>query len=62
MMGREIMAQLELIAGRPPGELGEEVAEYGAELRARLEKVYTAVRERTGREMERQKTCATVER
>ena len=46
---------LELIPGRLPEELREEVTEYGVELRAQLEKVYAVVRRRTGREMERQK-------
>ena len=49
MMGREINMPLELLAGRPPGEVGEKVTECGAELRARLETIYAAVRGRTGK-------------
>ena len=61
MMGREMNMPLELIAGRPLGELGEEVTEYGAELRARLEKVYAAVQgiEGLAEKWNGRRTCIT---
>ena len=55
MLGREIMLPVDLVAGAPPGEESSEVTEYGAQLRENMEKVFEAVRRKSGVEMSHQK-------
>ena len=55
VFGREIELPVDLVAGIPPGEEGQDVTEYGAQLREDMEKVFDYVRKKSGREMNRQK-------
>ena len=55
MLGREVMMPVDLVAGQPPGEDPMENTEYGAKLRENLEKIHRMAREKSGREMSRQK-------
>ena len=55
MLGREVNMPVDLIAGPPPGEESSEATEYGSHLREKLEKIFHLVRQKSGREMERQK-------
>ena len=55
MLGREITLPVDLIAGMLPGETTPTQTEYATELREHMEEVFREVRQRSGREMSRQK-------